>query len=125
MRPWVRVKLNPGSGRGRVPLDPGEAGSRVRLSCSYVRTCGTDASKYVSDGSSSCALTVSLPKALATSPGELQPPSCKGKQAHLTSRLKGTAFGPQQDILEVQFDVVVYVRHGGGSGVATNLRVGR
>ncbi|KAK1339629.1 hypothetical protein QTO34_018183 [Cnephaeus nilssonii] len=22
MRPWVRVKLNPGSGRGRVPLDP-------------------------------------------------------------------------------------------------------
>ncbi|KAK1337535.1 hypothetical protein QTO34_002167 [Cnephaeus nilssonii] len=23
MRPWVRVKLNPGSGRGRVPLDPG------------------------------------------------------------------------------------------------------
>ncbi|KAK1334515.1 hypothetical protein QTO34_005521 [Cnephaeus nilssonii] len=30
MRPWVRVKLNPGSGRGRVPLDPGEAGSRVR-----------------------------------------------------------------------------------------------
>ncbi|KAK1346607.1 hypothetical protein QTO34_000466 [Cnephaeus nilssonii] len=31
MRPWVRVKLNPGSGRGRVPLDPGEAGSQVRL----------------------------------------------------------------------------------------------
>ncbi|KAK1338178.1 hypothetical protein QTO34_001292 [Cnephaeus nilssonii] len=30
MRPWVRMKLNPGSGRGRVPLDPGEAGSRVR-----------------------------------------------------------------------------------------------
>ncbi|KAK1338419.1 hypothetical protein QTO34_001535 [Cnephaeus nilssonii] len=30
MRPWVRVKLNPGSGRGRVTLDPGEAGSRVR-----------------------------------------------------------------------------------------------
>ncbi|KAK1327561.1 hypothetical protein QTO34_013063 [Cnephaeus nilssonii] len=30
MRPLVRVKLNPGSGRGRVPLDPGEAGSRVR-----------------------------------------------------------------------------------------------
>ncbi|KAK1346701.1 hypothetical protein QTO34_000561 [Cnephaeus nilssonii] len=29
MCPWVRVKLNPGSGRGRVPLDPGEAGSRV------------------------------------------------------------------------------------------------
>ncbi|KAK1338899.1 hypothetical protein QTO34_019566 [Cnephaeus nilssonii] len=24
------MKLNPGSGRGRVPLDPGEAGSRVR-----------------------------------------------------------------------------------------------
>ncbi|KAK1345693.1 hypothetical protein QTO34_008157, partial [Cnephaeus nilssonii] len=23
MRPWVRVKLNPASGRGRVPLDPG------------------------------------------------------------------------------------------------------
>ncbi|KAK1336208.1 LOW QUALITY PROTEIN: hypothetical protein QTO34_004012, partial [Cnephaeus nilssonii] len=30
MRPWVRMKLNPRSGRGRVPLDPGEAGSRVR-----------------------------------------------------------------------------------------------
>lgn len=36
-----------------------------------------------------------------------------GKQAHLTSRLKSTAFGPQQNILEVQFDVVVDVRHGG------------
>lgn len=48
----------------------------------------------------------------------------QGKRAHLTSRLKGTAFGPQQDVLEVQFDVVVYVRHGGGFGVATNLRVG-
>ncbi|KAK1346580.1 hypothetical protein QTO34_000437 [Cnephaeus nilssonii] len=23
MRPWVQMKLNPGSGRGRVPLDPG------------------------------------------------------------------------------------------------------
>ncbi|KAK1342185.1 hypothetical protein QTO34_016942 [Cnephaeus nilssonii] len=22
MRPWVRMKLNPGSGQGRVPLDP-------------------------------------------------------------------------------------------------------
>ncbi|KAK1336294.1 hypothetical protein QTO34_004099 [Cnephaeus nilssonii] len=30
MCPWVWMKLNPGSGRGRVPLDPGEAGSRVR-----------------------------------------------------------------------------------------------
>lgn len=49
----------------------------------------------------------------------------QGKQTHLTSRLKGTAFGPQQDILEVQFDVVVYVRHGGGSGVARDLRIGR
>lgn len=48
-----------------------------------------------------------------------------GKQAHLTSRLEGTAFGPQQDILEVQFDVTVDVRHGGDLGVATNLRTGR
>ncbi|KAK1335928.1 hypothetical protein QTO34_003727 [Cnephaeus nilssonii] len=30
MRPWVRMKLNPGSGRGCVPLDPSETGSRVR-----------------------------------------------------------------------------------------------
>lgn len=44
------------------------------------------------------------------------------KQAHLTSRLKSTAFGPQQDILEVQFDIVVDVRHGGGLGVSTNMR---
>lgn len=47
------------------------------------------------------------------------------KQAHLTSRLKGTAFGPQQDILEVQFDVVVDVRHGRHLRVAANLRAGR
>lgn len=46
------------------------------------------------------------------------------KQAHLTSRLKGTAFGSQQDILEVQFDVVVDVRHGRDFGVVTNLRPG-
>lgn len=46
------------------------------------------------------------------------------KQAHLTSRLKGTAFGPQQDILEVQFDVTVDVRHGGDLGVATDLKTG-
>lgn len=48
-----------------------------------------------------------------------------GKQAHLTSRLKGTAFGPQQNIFEVQFDVTVDVRHGGDPGVATNPRTGR
>lgn len=48
-----------------------------------------------------------------------------GKQSHLTSRLKGTAFGPQQDILEVQFDVVIDVRHGRDLGIATNLRAGR
>lgn len=48
-----------------------------------------------------------------------------GKQAHLTSRLKGTAFGPQQDIFEIQFDVVVDVRHGRDLKIAMNLRVGR
>ncbi|KAK1346895.1 hypothetical protein QTO34_000755 [Cnephaeus nilssonii] len=46
MRPWVRVKLNPGSGRGRVPLDPGEAGSRVRLP---IYTSPPLQSKYVEE----------------------------------------------------------------------------
>lgn len=49
----------------------------------------------------------------------------QGKQTHLTSRLKGTAFGPQQDILKIQFDVDVDMRHDGGLGEATNLRDGR
>jgi hypothetical protein len=34
------------------------------------------------------------------------------KLAHLASRFKGAAFGPQQDILEVQFHIVVDMRHG-------------
>lgn len=49
-------------------------------------------------------------------PGIFLSPAHQGKQAHLTSRLKGTAFGPQQDILKVQFDVVVDMRHDGGLG---------
>ncbi|KAK1339618.1 hypothetical protein QTO34_018171 [Cnephaeus nilssonii] len=32
MRPWVRVKLNPGSGRGRVPLDPAVMAAKHLLS---------------------------------------------------------------------------------------------
>ncbi|KAK1339156.1 hypothetical protein QTO34_019830 [Cnephaeus nilssonii] len=61
MRPWVRVKLNPGFGRGRVPLDPASHRLPTSLPVVTFRTifCLQDQSALFIELNSNCLATMS------------------------------------------------------------------
>ncbi|KAK1336090.1 hypothetical protein QTO34_003890 [Cnephaeus nilssonii] len=72
MRPWVRVKLNPGSGRGRVPLDPDSTLKKMQLFLEYTKVKSGSREVFSSE-----AYTMTSDSTPENSISQHAPDSCK------------------------------------------------